>query len=65
VTPLMDCLPDVDGYRRTLKVNLDELERLAAIEARGLASYTNGVVAPESFSADLISELRVFRRRIR
>ena len=43
-------LGDIDDYRQSLKVNLEELERLAAIEARGLAAYTNGAVAPEAFA---------------
>jgi hypothetical protein len=58
-------LADLDEYRKSLKVNSQELQRCAAVEARCMASYTQGCVDPDLFAADLIRELGAYLRRSR
>ncbi len=52
-------------YKESLKVTAQELQRCAAVEARCMASYTQGCVDPDSFAADLIRELGAYLRRSR
>jgi hypothetical protein len=63
-SPFFDgLLGDLDDYRKSLRVPSDELQRCAEIEAACLADYTKRAVEPASFGADLMHELRRFRRR--
>ena len=56
-------LGDIDEYRKSLKVSMEELQKCAEFEAIDLVGYTRGVVTPELFATELIRELRSFTRR--